>query len=361
MKTIKLTTQETRDWRGAGEEARENIRSALLERNGGVTFKLQSSTGRMLGTVHGTNNIVSGAALGSGNTAPSPASCPCQAYAGTVKGEHHPVCVHRNSWSQGQGITIQNVQGQHAGATHMNVSKPIGTPSGVQHFAVPRLVDGSPNPIATPAVMSLRSPNDCECKAYAKPANADLHQHHYLCPYHDVWKAAHPSGPKPLPSTVDLEQQRRERRKPLPTLAENNEMRANITRDIARGKKPQTPAQEAEHVKNGATPNPDTQMVEVDRTAPVVALAPPDDVESRGDADDHGDTEPPPAPGKRYGIFDLDTRAYMREAIPQEVEEGLIEEQKTGVPLVTIDDQQYAMLEVQFKPVAIEKEAAPVA
>ncbi len=63
------------------------------------------------------------------------------------------------------------------------------------------------------AVVALIPPEQCDCRHFAKPKEADPNQHHFVCQHFDKWKSAHPtvesSAPlsdteKPPPSDLVL-------------------------------------------------------------------------------------------------------------------------------------------------------------
>lgn len=303
MRTIKLTREQFRIWRlntptttVEGPEGpqvvlggRDQLKKELLESNGNLTFKLMTPMTRFLGTVRGENSTVGSAPMGTQNGAPSPESCVCKQYAGTRPGEHHDVCQHRQAWENGKGISMMQP------ATNLNpamnvvtqrVAPPIDTTPRVQHMQVPAAASTAPLQMPTthlavrggrrdistvpaplpagvvvqvPAVVALIPPEQCDCRQFAKPSDADPNQHHFICQNYDKWKTAHPT------------------------------------------------------VK-------------------------PEDVVTTAD------TEKPPSPELDYVLADLDTQTVLRAATSEEVELARVEEEKTGSPIVTLDEGVYAVV-----------------
>jgi hypothetical protein len=316
MRTIKLTRDEFRLWRANEGTDREDLKKALLEQNGGQTFRLLSPMSRYMGSVKGENGVVSNAPMGLANGAPSPEACICRSYAGTPKGEHHQVCVNRIPWEQSKGVKRVEVAApfSNLAVTHMNVQKPIGT-SGpeaqVKHFAVPKQVQVGAAPMATgipaikqeqqmsgvrksvkdvlaqrtPKIMAPAPPNPhatvkapgtvppeaCDCAKFTKPSGSDPNQHHFVCPHFEAWKINHPSPP-PEPERTD-------------TL--HSELR-------------------------------DTE--------------PPEQ---------HPDLEPPVV----YVLADLETQQVLRAATSEEVDEARKAEEESGAPIIKVDETMYAVIE----------------
>lgn len=301
MRTIKLTHPQFREWRLnelAGPEnpigARDRIRKELLERNGGLSYRLMSPMGRFIGTVRGENSSPATGGY-SQNGAPSPDSCVCKAYAGTPEGKHHPVCQHRAAWEAGQQpVTIaaqapasnlnpaMNVMQQRVApqldtspkVQHMSVPKqvsPHAIPVGVTNKPVPSqslpamAVPAAPVPVVqVPAVVALIPPEQCDCRHFAKPAGSDPKQHHFVCEHFEKWKISHP--------TPEAEPTRDTEKPPATEMA--------INRD------------------------------EID-----------------------------------YVLVDLDSRRILRDATSDEVASAQAEEAKNGSPLVTLDEGVYAVVE----------------
>lgn len=239
MRTIKLTHEQFRIWRlnappDAENElgARDRIKKELLERNGGQTFRLRSPMGPFLTTVRGENNSP-GAPTMAANGAPSPEACICKAYAGTPPGKHHPICQHRAAWEAGNPAAKTGTSAPapllnpEMRVESMRVMPPIDTTPKVQHMMVPKpvsatqapiRVDAAPLPsqalprsigaaplstgsvpvavVQTPAVQALIPPDQCDCRHFTKPSDADPTQHHFVCQHFERWKIAHPT-PKP--------------------------------------------------------------------------------------------------------------------------------------------------------------------
>lgn len=288
MRTIKLTRDEYRSWRENADGAREKLKELLLIRTEGETLRLMAPSARFMGTIKGTSGgPVSGAPTGVQNGAPSPESCVCIGYAGTVPGKHHQVCQHRVAWESSRGVVTQivkdtnnvvthaNVGAQisRGAATHFEVPKQIPNPQ-VQHFNLPtrnprgRATPGVAVPHIVPTVVALIPPNLCDCAKFTKPSDADPNQHHFVCQNYEKWKTAHP-----------------------------------------------------------------TVIATAAAAAPVAELE---------EASAHHDTEPPPT----YVLTDLETRVVMREATSDEVIEAHAAEEATGSPIITVDDASYAVLPI---------------
>lgn len=238
MRTIKLTHEQFRIWRlnapPASENelgAREQIKKELLERNNGETFRLRSPMGPFLTTVRGKNNSP-GAPVMAANGAPSPEACVCKGYAGTEPGKHHAVCQHRAAWEAGNPAVRTGVAAPapllnpEMRVESMKVMPPIDTAPKVQHMMVPKpvsarqapiRVDAAPIPsqalppsvgaapvavVQTPAAVALIPPEQCDCRHFAKPKDADPAQHHFVCQHFEKWRIAHPT-PK-LEEEVDV-------------------------------------------------------------------------------------------------------------------------------------------------------------
>lgn len=243
MRTIKLTRDQFRIWRSnipAGPEnalgGRDQLKKELLATNGGQSFKLMSPMARFIGTVRGENSTVGSAPMGTPNGAPSPESCVCKQYAGTQPGEHHPVCQHRQAWENGKGIAVTQP------TTNLNpamnvvsqlVAAPLDTTPRVQHMQVPAAASTAPVSMPTtqpaltrrqatppvpaqatqplpagvvmqvPAVVALISPEQCDCRQFTKPTDADPKQHHFICQHYDKWKTAHPTKAEREPSDTE--------------------------------------------------------------------------------------------------------------------------------------------------------------
>lgn len=195
MRTIKLSRDQFRIWRGNDAETRDALRKEMLDKNGQETFRLMSPNARFLGTVRGEKSVISGAPMGVQSGAPSPDACACKAYAGTPKGQHHPVCQFKNPWENSKGIKIQEVANPSRSVTHTQVSRPIGPNPTVQHFSVPTEGGGTSGHIPTiqPAIKPrMISPTQCDCAKFTKPVDADPNQHHFVCQHFEAWKIAHP-------------------------------------------------------------------------------------------------------------------------------------------------------------------------
>ncbi len=239
MRTIKLNKEQFRIWRvnaptteENGLGARDLLKKQLLEQNNGLSFRLRSPMGPFIGTVRGENSTVSGAPMGTPNGAPAPESCLCKDFAGTKPGSHHPICQHRQAWENGRGLTITQPEtnlNPAMNVTSQRVAAPIDTTPRVQHMQVPQAQRAHPamipttnapvassvnSPIPTKvvelpkvqaqvqAVVALISPEQCDCRQFAKPTGADPKQHHFVCPHFDKWKAAHPDSPLVEPGQV---------------------------------------------------------------------------------------------------------------------------------------------------------------
>ncbi len=230
MRTIKLTHEQFRIWRKNAPAASENelsdrekMKKELLERNSGQTFRLRSPMGPFIGTVRGENNSSSSIPMAA-NGAPSPDACLCKQFAGTVPGAHHPICQHRAAWEMGNKAVVQtslsapNLNPAMT-VTTQKVMAPIDTTPRVQHMQVPKQVPMHQQPIRTsdapvasqalptvsaspvavvqvPAVIALIPPDQCDCRHFAKPSDADHAQHHFVCQHFEKWRIAHPT-PKP--------------------------------------------------------------------------------------------------------------------------------------------------------------------
>lgn len=197
MRTIKLSRDQFRIWRGNDAETRDALRKEMLDKNGQETFRLMSPNARFLGTVRGEKSVISGAPMGVQSGAPSPEACACKAYAGTPKGQHHPVCQFKNPWENSKGIKIQEVANPSRSVTHTQVSRPIGPNPTVQHFSVPTEGGGTSGHIPTiqPAIKPrMISPTQCDCAKFTKPVDADPNQHHFVCQHFESWKIAHPTS-----------------------------------------------------------------------------------------------------------------------------------------------------------------------
>ncbi len=308
MRTIKLTREEFRLWRMNEGTDREDLKKAILEQNGGQSYRLMSPMSRYMGAVKGNNSVVSDAPMGLANGAPSPESCVCRSYAGTPKGEHHAVCVNRIPWEQSKGVKRIEVPQpfSNLAVTHMNVQQPIGSSgpeAAVKHFSVPKQVSVGQPPMATgipaithkadgasrrpsvhevlakrePRVMAPAPanphsvvkapgtvpPEACDCAKFTKPAGADPTQHHFVCPQYEAWKISHPT---PVPG------------------AESTEPEAH-------------------------------------------------------------DTIPPSA--ATYVLADLETQEVLRLATSEEVDEARTAEEASGAPIITVDEKSYAVIEQQ--------------
>lgn len=313
MRTIKLTREEFRLWRANEGTDREDLKKAILEQNGGQSYRLLSPMSRYMGAVKGENSVVSDAPMGLPNGAPSPEACVCRSYAGTPKGQHHQVCVNRIPWEQSKGVKRIEVPQpfSNLAVTHLNIQKPIGSSgpeAAVKHFAVPKQISLSAQPMPTgipalthkgeegsgkrksvlevlakreprvmaPAPINPHSvvkapgtvpPEACDCAKFTKPSGSDPNQHHFVCPQYEAWKITHPT---PAPGA-------------------------------------ETPATEE-----------------------------PEEVR---------DTEPPPP--VTYVVADLDTQAVLRLATSEEVNEARAAEEASGAPLITVDEKVYAVIEQQ--------------
>jgi hypothetical protein len=228
MRKNKHTHDQFRIWRSnapATEEngltAREAIKKELLERNDGLAFRLRSPMGPFLCTVRGENNSPGSLPMAA-NGAPSPDACLCKQFAGTEPGKHHAVCQHRAAW---EAASPAVKLGAAAPAPNLNpgmtvttqkVMAPIDTTPKVQHMQVAKQVSMHQAPIKTagapvasqalpaappvpvgvavmlPAI-ALISPEQCDCRAFAKPSDADPKQHHFVCQHFEKWKTAHPT------------------------------------------------------------------------------------------------------------------------------------------------------------------------
>jgi hypothetical protein len=299
MRTIKLTHEQHRIWRtnaaptAEGElGARDKLKKELLERTEGHTFRLMSPMARFLGTVRGENSSAGTGTLGNLSGVPAPDSCVCKGFAGTRPGEHHDVCQHRaawNAWVARQGAAAPSAPNLNPGMTVVSqkVAPPMNTQPQVKHMMVPKQVSPHSPPIRTgtvpvnsnvnnlvvqpqavaPAVIVMISPEQCDCRQFTKPSDADPKQHHFICEHYDKWKTAHPT-----------------------------------------------------------------------------AVTPPSDEEPT-----HADTEKPPPPEEHLVLVDLDTRAVLRDATAEEIETARAEEEKTGSPIITLDDVVYGVVNAPVK------------
>lgn len=173
------------------------------------------------------------------NGAPSPEACLCKQFAGTEPGKHHAICQHRAAWELGSKAVVQTATpapnlNPGMTVTTQKVMAPIDTTPKVQHMQVPQQVSMHQAPIrtsgapiasqampavsATPvavvqavAVVALISPEQCECRAFAKPRDADPKQHHFVCQHFEKWKTAHPT---PIP--LEPGEEARDTEKPPP-------------------------------------------------------------------------------------------------------------------------------------------------
>lgn len=286
MRTLKLSRDEFRIWRENQGDGREILRKALLERNGGHSFRLMSPMARFIGTVRGENSVVSAAPMGVQNNAPSPDTCVCKAYAGTEPGKHHPVCQFRNAWENSRGINMQTVPNLNPAmaVVSQRVAAPLDTTPRVQHMMVPKevpahaahmkttqaavasqhapMINSAPQVVVqVPAIVALIPPEQCDCRQFTKPSGHDPKQHHVICAHFDKWRTAHP------------------------TVQSTNEV-----------------------------PDLDTS-----------------------------DTEPPQAID--FVLADLDTQEVLRTATSEEVELARVQEEKTGSPLIRIEDKIYGVVE----------------
>lgn len=201
------------------------------------------------------------AAIGTtaGAVVPSPEACACKNYAGTPKGEHHPVCQFSAAWKQKKGTVTKIVPLPTQTVTHMKAAKPKASDANrVLHQKVPQgpLV---PAPKPTPAVVkpAVPSPNECVCKGFTKPKDHDQTQHHFMCEFHDLWKKHVAEHPQTVVATASVEE-----------------------------------APNEEHLV----------------------------------------------------IFDLESKSVMRDATPEEILEARAEEERTGSPLIRIDDKIYGVI-----------------
>lgn len=327
MRTIKLTHAQFRTWRLNAPLDAENplsgrdlLKKELLETNEGMTFRLTSPLGRFLGTVRGENSTVGSAPMGMQNGAPHPDSCVCKAYAGTKPGEHHAVCQFRQAWENGKGLALNNAPPPVNQPTNLNpamnvtsqkVAPPIDTTPRVQHMQVAK--EASTAPLQMPTTQRAVAPRNPIDTVDGKPEP----------------RAAAPftqGSPAGLPSGVQVQ---------VPAVVALIPPGQCDCRQFA---KPSDADPKQHHFI--------CQNYDKWKTAhPTVAAPLP------GEEPTHPDTEkPPPADGDcedltEYVLADLDTQRVLRDATSEEVELARAEEEKSGSPIITLDEGVYAVVE----------------
>lgn len=337
MRTIKMTRDQFRTYRLNGPPTPENplggrglLKKQLLEQNNGQTFRLMTPMGQFLGSVRGENNTVTTGNVGMAHGIPSPESCLCKQFAGTVAGSHHPVCQHRAAWEAVKVV----VQHSAPPPAHMNpamnvvmqkVAAPIDTTPKVQHMQVPAVASTVPRSMPTtqaaipsqhapasavaasvsmpvvmqPAVVALIPPDQCDCAKFTKPSDADPKQHHFICQHYDKWKVAHPT--KPRCETCG--------HKHFPNVACDHF--DCVTRSHGC------------HVQNE---EPKILSSDTEKPPPGETSEPREDIVA-----DHV-------------LVDLDTQVILRDATSDEVEASRAAENETGAPLIRLDETMYAVV-----------------
>lgn len=266
MQKHRLTREEMRVWRENQPGERDKLLKNIADKYDVHKIFVMTPSNKFLKSLRKPEFAsADNAAIGTtaGAVVPSPEACACKAYAGTKKGEHHPVCQFAAAWKQKRGTLTKVVALPTQGVTHMMAMKPRA--SDINRVMHQKVAQGpyAPAPKAKPAVVkpAVPSPTECVCKNFAKPKEHDETQHHFMCEFHDLWKKHVTEHAQASVATTTNE-----------------------------------PQQEAA--------SSEEQLV----------------------------------------IFDIETKTVMRDATPEEISEARAEEERTGSPLIRIDDKIYGVI-----------------
>ncbi len=153
---------------------RELLKKELLAKHGPCRLAMFNNV--ILSTITDGTPRVS-AKPPEGKTQVSPEHCSCASWGGRQAGRHHPTCQYnRHALPEHQGFAPEQViETIPADVEALNKKVREDTPATMHQAFIP-------------------SPEECNCRSWAKPGNSNPNLHHPTCEHFDAWNLrAHPS------------------------------------------------------------------------------------------------------------------------------------------------------------------------
>lgn len=255
--------------------------------------------------------------------APEPEQCECRDWGNPHPGKHHKVCP----WNR---YAPAHQRGDIVAPTRVHKQR---MPADTTQMTV--VTDEVNRPVQSPNKIVIPSPEECVCRDWLKPPQADPNQHHPICEWHDRWL----KKVKGLEGMFVIDLDSGDALRPA-TNDEIDEAQRNEQEDgagiITIGNKQYAVA---EHKPKVTAPS-DVQIIEQELGRPIST--------AETIIEETSPSPVPPNMSNKLYIFDPETAHPMRVATEEEIEQA--EPDEDGMLRIQIGTKRWIIAAPGYKP-----------